>query len=261
MYRGGRFMGFFKKEECAICHKEVGPLDRVHIANKECICSHCFEKTIFDVETPTKDMTIEDIRNAMATYEANAKEFNAFNATKKVGGYLEIDGNKKQWLMPVGKNKIPKVYNYNDIVDFELLEDGATITKGGGLGKAIAGGILFGGVGAIVGGVTAKRKNKAVCNSLKIKITIRNTKNPVVYMNFIDSETKKNGFIYKMVNESAQECLSVLQLICDSQKSEQNNGATTTSNADEIMKYKNLLDAGAITQEEFEAKKRQLLGL
>ena len=31
--------------------------------------------------------------------------------------------------------------------------------------------------------------------------------------------------------------------------------------ADEIRKYKELLDMGAITQEEFDAKKRQLLGL
>lgn len=33
------------------------------------------------------------------------------------------------------------------------------------------------------------------------------------------------------------------------------------STADEIMKYKNLLDAGAITEEEFAAKKKQLLGI
>lgn len=31
--------------------------------------------------------------------------------------------------------------------------------------------------------------------------------------------------------------------------------------ADEILKYKNLLDMGAITQSEFESKKKQLLGL
>ena len=36
---------------------------------------------------------------------------------------------------------------------------------------------------------------------------------------------------------------------------------THFSNADEIKKYKDLLDSGAITQEEFEAKKKQLLGL
>lgn len=36
---------------------------------------------------------------------------------------------------------------------------------------------------------------------------------------------------------------------------------STSSSADEILKYKQLLDAGAITSEEFEAKKKQLLGL
>ena len=33
------------------------------------------------------------------------------------------------------------------------------------------------------------------------------------------------------------------------------------SNADELKKYKDLLDGGVITQEEFEAKKKQLLGM
>ena len=37
--------------------------------------------------------------------------------------------------------------------------------------------------------------------------------------------------------------------------------ANQTSGADEIMKYKNLLDQGIITQEEFDAKKKQILGL
>lgn len=36
---------------------------------------------------------------------------------------------------------------------------------------------------------------------------------------------------------------------------------TTNSSADEIKKYKELLDSGIITQEEFDLKKKQLLGL
>lgn len=36
---------------------------------------------------------------------------------------------------------------------------------------------------------------------------------------------------------------------------------STVSAADEILKYKNLLDAGAVTQEEFDTKKKELLGL
>ena len=35
----------------------------------------------------------------------------------------------------------------------------------------------------------------------------------------------------------------------------------TPSNADELKKYKELLDSGVITQEEFDTKKKQLLGL
>lgn len=40
-----------------------------------------------------------------------------------------------------------------------------------------------------------------------------------------------------------------------------NTSAASTSNAEELQKYKELLDNGVITQEEFDAKKKQLLGL
>lgn len=39
------------------------------------------------------------------------------------------------------------------------------------------------------------------------------------------------------------------------------NNITTSSGADEILKYKSLLDQGIITQEEFDKKKKELLGL
>lgn len=46
-----------------------------------------------------------------------------------------------------------------------------------------------------------------------------------------------------------------------SAKGTDNAASTPISAADELMKYKNLLDSGAITQEEYESKKKQLLGL
>ncbi len=39
------------------------------------------------------------------------------------------------------------------------------------------------------------------------------------------------------------------------------NDSENESLTDEILKYKNLLDMGAITQDEYDAKKKQLLGL
>jgi predicted Zn-dependent peptidase len=59
---------------------------------------------------------------------------------------------------------------------------------------------------------------------------------------------------------------TISQLLIERQNAKANSAhspapATTASTADELKKYKELLDAGIITQEEFDAKKKQLLGL
>ena len=268
-------MGFFDlKAICAICDKEIG-LNRHQIANKEWICPECFKKCgRFHTAKPVLKMTAEEIKIAIIDRQAKIDseivtknieqaELMEFTPTKKIGSYIEFDDNKRKWLLPdgfFGGKKNPKIYTYSDIVDFELLEDGESIVKGG-LGRAVAGGVLFGGIGAVVGGVTGGKKSNSICNSLKIKITINNINNPVVYINFIRAATKKNSVIYKTIYNSAQECLSVLQLITNSQEVQEDNVSTIVSGADEILKFKNLLDSGIITQEEFESKKKQLLGL
>jgi hypothetical protein len=257
-------MGFFSlKAECAICNKEVG-LTRYQIANKKWICPDCLKKCGLNIMTPTKQMTVEDIKDKMSWKMEYEEELNTFNATKKISSFIEFDDDQDKWLIPdgfMGKKKNPKIYNYSDIVDFELLEDEETVIKGG-LGKSIVGGVFFGNIGAIVGGTTGQKKSKAVCKSLKIKITLRDLQNPVVYINFLSTETKKSSFIYKCIYDTAQECLSALQLICNNEDTtEENYNAAQISSADEIMKFKNLMDNGVITKEEFEAKKKQLLGL
>lgn len=254
-------MGFFDlKAVCAACNREIG-LNRFQIANKEWICMDCFKKCNFNALTPIKKMTLTDINNAIRVKEANTKELTSFNTTKKYGSFIEFDDNQKKWLVPdglFGKKKNPRIYNYSDILDFELLEDGESVTQGG-LGRALAGGVMFGNVGAVVGGVTGKRKSKGICSSLKIKITVNDMNNSAVFINFLNAETKKESFSYKALYKLAQECLSTLQLICSNQQTPQISN--NNSSADEILKYKSLMDSGIISPEEFESKKKQLLGL
>lgn len=254
-------MGFFDlKAICSVCGKEVG-LNRFQIMNKEWICPECFKKCGgLHTNKPIRKMTVEEVKAAIVVQSENQTELTTFTSTKKIGTFIEFDDNQMKWLVPGffgGKNH-SKVYNYSDIVDFELLEDEESITKGG-LGRAIVGGVLLGGVGAVVGGVTGGKKSKSICNSLKIKITINDINNPTVYIKFLSTATKKDSFTYRTLYNSAQEILSTLQLICN--KQEENINVATMSNADEILKYKNLLDSNIITQEEFDAKKKQLLGL
>lgn len=73
----------------------------------------------------------------------------------------------------------------------------------------------------------------------------------------------ENSIILKN-REQLNEALKIKKYIenCISEKkSSEKETANSISAADEILKFKQLLDIGAITEEEFEAKKKQLLGL
>lgn len=65
-------------------------------------------------------------------------------------------------------------------------------------------------------------------------------------------------------NEDVHKAISTLLLNRQESSSASvvvNKQEATQSNADELKKYKELLDSSVITQEEFDAKKKQLLGL
>lgn len=72
-------------------------------------------------------------------------------------------------------------------------------------------------------------------------------------------------FSYLKNRDNIHQCIN--DLVISRQRKENNNPSTQTtikqeiplSNADEIKKYKELLDMGVITQEEFNTKKNQLL--
>lgn len=64
----------------------------------------------------------------------------------------------------------------------------------------------------------------------------------------------------KSISDKAHEILLTLKQKNSMPQTAPNNTASVSA-ADEIMKFKNLLDMGAITQEEFDAKKKELLGL
>ena len=134
---------------------------------------------------------------------------------KKINNYLAVDENKNEWFIPSGLfGKKKNVYKISDILDFELIENNSNITKSG-IGGAVIGGILLGIPGAIVGGCVSK-KNKNVCDSLVIKITLKN--NSIVYIKFIEAPIEKSNIAYDLIFNKAQECLALLQMISHLQK-------------------------------------------
>ena len=81
-------------------------------------------------------------------------------------------------------------------------------------------------------------------------------------MGIICVDSLKEVFNVCVDKQQAKNILSHIQQALDSAKSSSAPpAAPQSSGADEILKYKQLLDSGVITQEEFDAKKKQLLGL
>ena len=157
-----------------------------------------------------------------------------------------------------------KTYKFSDIVSFTPIEDGHNQTKKHGITRAVVGGVIAGGAGAVVGAVTGG-KNYDYIDKLGVVITFKNNEN--IRLMFLNSETKKGGFVannyYKQFHDVCGVLDGTISKNTQQLQLEQQKEITTKnpSSADEIAKFKKLLDDGVITQEEFDAKKKQLLGL
>lgn len=249
-------MGLFgKKEICSICNENESSKKLLD----GCICKECIKRsTPYIITLSWKNVAIEKVEKAIIASENNVELLKKYKPTKKIEKYISFDENNKLWKI----NAYNIIFKYEDIISYELLEDGESITKGG-LGGAVVGGALFGGAGAIAGSVTGKKKTKMEINEFRIKIITRNEFYPEVYINFLVAGSIKSGsMVYKGYKGAAQRIITEFTVITDSLNSVENTKSNVVlSEADEIIKYKKMYDDGIITEEEFESKKKQLLGL
>lgn len=75
----------------------------------------------------------------------------------------------------------------------------------------------------------------------------------------MDAIQDENSFLIR--NETYLKATKIKEYIDSQIANRGKEGTIQLSSADEIAKFKSLLDQGVITQEEFDAKKKQLLGL
>lgn len=84
------------------------------------------------------------------------------------------------------------VLRYSDIVSISYEENGNNVFNKS-LGGAVVGGLLFGGVGAIVGSNTAKAKQNKEITSMAIKILLKSTSNSTIMLTIY--EAGKDGSV------------------------------------------------------------------
>ena len=97
-----------------------------------------------------------------------------------------------------------RIASYNEIISSEIVEDGTTITKSGAsVGRALVGGVLLGGVGAVVGGLSGKKESSEKINKIELQIIMNDTTRPIHRVNFLSRPSEKDESFYKNAMEKA----------------------------------------------------------
>lgn len=157
-------------------------------------------------------------------------------------------------------NKYSKIFTGKDVLEYQIRVNNEVVITSKTqnqkrVGKAIAGGLLFGGVGMIAGSLAANGKSTTTSHQQEIDHFVLVLKvNDIIHPSFV---------IELSSLEIAEEIVAIFAIIYQNDaNNEENDEDLEVQKIDkftEIKKYKELLDEGIISPEEFETKKKELL--
>lgn len=187
------------------------------------------------------------LSNISAKASANAKNItenliseNGLDVTTKIGTFM-IDENKKKWFI----HGVNYLFEYGDIIDFKYSETGGQIAN-----ASVASKTLYGTA------ITSQISGMSVVIHTKVQ------QYPALYVHLISNTVvKTDSMLYRLSKSNAETLIAKLTQITADNTNNISTAANNNSAADEIAKYKSLLDSGAITQDEYDKKKKELLSI
>ncbi len=264
-------MGLFSnnKKPCPICGEATPRLLATQIADKTPICSDCARK-ISMVNTQVWELSVEGLKEHLATREENAKYLeDTFRPNKKISiGWtsLNIDEANKMFTIPLnicGDTNNPPVFKFEELIGYELVEDHCVIER---FNKGDVAPQFTPMVYAPVIHINYNDKDdkpENISRSFKLNLYLSNPCWDKVESNAGSAFGDERNF-----QREYNKCLGELRMVTAAVAAIIGVGARSDavqsnagSIAEGIMKFKELLDGGIITQEEFNAKKKQLLGI
>ena len=180
---------------------EVG-FDPKNFANEEWILNAVKQGT-FDVEILKVLVPVYVVKSTKSN-----EVFFSFEATSNV--LFEAINNKilvfEENSTIVIKNN---AYKFDDIVNFDVYDNSTSIYSGASssstktgsmLGRSAVGAVLFGGVGAIVGGTTAKQEmvtsqTSVTLHNYDVVLTLNSLSTPTLKVNFENNQGKVQEFV------------------------------------------------------------------
>lgn len=262
--------------QCAVCGVETGTKEsRKSKISDGYLCPKClhdWKESVFILKERNTEFDSLSIKRKIERMKEAEIEQAKFNESRAFGA-LHIDDKNQQWyvsqIMMVGlsaRSTRGEMHGFDDIESSEIVEDGSTIetVKKGGLGRAVVGGALFGKTGAMVGAVTGKSKgtSQSVVNNVSVRVQLKGGIGSET-IKLISSQVQASSDAYKNAIEQAKNIASAIESMINAVAVDTAPPALPENPDvhDEIRKYKALLDDGIITQDDFDAKKKQLLGI
>jgi len=270
-------MGLFDKPivNCGVCNREIGKTEKRWKTKDGYMCAECVSPFLIHGPRAFIGNSAEELKVmrkdevvAREFWANNKKEYDELNPSRSIEDILFIDDVKKKWYIKRvedGKftfyldenRRYPPVFKFTDISEISMSLGDKTITstsvtrKDKGIRKVVVGGVIGGATGAIVGGMMARGKTNTQIvevQSYFVNVLINGTESPISILVGNERSAKEihNAF---------------LSMIPNNVIGKEIKPGSETSNADELRKFKGLLDDGIINKEEFEAKKKQILGL
>jgi hypothetical protein len=193
--------------------------------------------------------------NALDDFTANRTVFSEGTCAG-----LAIDESRQKLALMKEEPGVIKIIAHNDLVSAEIFEDGNSVTRtsrAGQIGGAMVGGLVLGGVGAIIGGLSGKRVTEDKCSRIELRLVINDTSNPIHDVVFLNQETEKN-FVYKNAMDVARSwhaLCSVLIKRADEEQIEEGPVRAT----EELAKLVDLKKTGVLSEDEFSRLKRRLI--
>lgn len=106
------------------------------------------------------------------------------------------------------------IHSFDDIIDVDIFENGNSVTKtstASVVGRTALGAVINP-VGAIIGGVTAKKKSIEIINSMEVHITVKSDKKPLLIIKIdIPKKTKKDSKDYQKALTKAKNTVAAIQ--------------------------------------------------
>lgn len=219
--------------------------------------------------------------NKKQEMESSLVSRNDFNASQKFMGVdgrsgIAIDEAKKIICLITNINSSvhQRIISYTDIISVELFEDGNSITKTSRTSQAgglLVGGLLLGGVGAIVGGLSGKTKTTEKIQKIDLRLIVNDVSQPLHDIAFMNVEGNKGGIIHNFALQNARHWHGVIEVLIKEADGEElkktipdHSTASSKNNisvADELKKLAELKNSGLLTSDEFESEKLKLLNL